>query len=278
MIVKLLRSTRNNRIERLWVEVGAQFARKWRAFFQRLESLHGLDIQNNAHLWLLHHLFLDEINEDCKQFCSDWNSHPISGMGHDQSPEDMRLLGRIEHGEYHDDCEGLDPAIIDKYYGIDNEGSEIEDDLQDSAESDSGSDSGADLEGIVQQWLFPQITLRIYSMSTTERITEDIRSQFHHAPVRVPKHENPFASEIQLNTFNECLVSCLEENIIPSGFGVLGEEWGDEGYPSFEILKSGRRGTRELRIPLPVDEWLPRAELWVQALVLMDSLLEIDTD
>lgn len=81
------RSTRNNRIERLWVEVGAQFAHRWRAFFQRLEQLHGLDVQDESHLWLLHALFLDEINEDCEQFCSDWNSHPVSGVGHDESPE-----------------------------------------------------------------------------------------------------------------------------------------------------------------------------------------------
>lgn len=32
-------STRNTRIERLWLEVGTQFARAWRAFFSRLEDL-----------------------------------------------------------------------------------------------------------------------------------------------------------------------------------------------------------------------------------------------
>ncbi|KAK7000661.1 hypothetical protein R3P38DRAFT_3616554 [Favolaschia claudopus] len=32
-------STRNTRIERLWVEVGSQFARRWRGFFLRLERL-----------------------------------------------------------------------------------------------------------------------------------------------------------------------------------------------------------------------------------------------
>ena len=30
-------STHNTQIERLWVEVGTQFARSWRAFFFRLE-------------------------------------------------------------------------------------------------------------------------------------------------------------------------------------------------------------------------------------------------
>lgn len=79
-------STRNTRIEHLWVEVGTQFARRWRAFFYRLERLHKLDPDNPVHLWLLHHLFLNAINEDCRAFCDEWNAHPISGLGHDQSP------------------------------------------------------------------------------------------------------------------------------------------------------------------------------------------------
>ncbi|KAF8131304.1 hypothetical protein K438DRAFT_839559 [Mycena galopus ATCC 62051] len=80
-------STNNTRIERLWVEVGSQFARRWRAFFYRLEALHGLDRSNPRHLWLLHFLFLDRINADCETFRAEWNCHPISGKGHDQSPE-----------------------------------------------------------------------------------------------------------------------------------------------------------------------------------------------
>jgi hypothetical protein len=36
-------STHNTRIERLWVEVGKEFARAWRAFFFRLERRHYLD-------------------------------------------------------------------------------------------------------------------------------------------------------------------------------------------------------------------------------------------
>ena len=79
-------STHNTRIERLWVEVGTQFVRAWRAFFFRLERRHYLDRSNPHHLWLLHFLFLDAINFDCQEFQKDWNAHPISGAGHDQSP------------------------------------------------------------------------------------------------------------------------------------------------------------------------------------------------
>ena len=37
------RSLRNQRIERLWRELGEQVAYQWRAFFLRLELHHGLD-------------------------------------------------------------------------------------------------------------------------------------------------------------------------------------------------------------------------------------------
>jgi len=81
-------STHNSRIEQLWVEIGTQFARCWRAFFLRLEKYHYLDRSDPHHLWLLHTLFLDNINHDCEEFRQDWNSHPLSGKGKggNQSP------------------------------------------------------------------------------------------------------------------------------------------------------------------------------------------------
>jgi hypothetical protein len=45
-----------------------------------------LDRSNSHHLWLLHFLFLQMINEDCKKFQESWNWHPISGRGHDRTP------------------------------------------------------------------------------------------------------------------------------------------------------------------------------------------------
>ncbi|KAL7278821.1 hypothetical protein ACG7TL_007838 [Trametes sanguinea] len=79
-------STRNTRIERVWVEVGNQFGLFWRGFLYRLERLHGLDPDKRGHLWLLHRLFLGCINVDCQSFQETWNHHPISREGKDQSP------------------------------------------------------------------------------------------------------------------------------------------------------------------------------------------------
>lgn len=86
-------STHNTRIERLWVEVGTQFVRRWRVFFQRLERLHSLDPNRPEHLWLLHFLFLDEINQDAADFQRVWNAHPIDGpQGGQKSPNVGRFF------------------------------------------------------------------------------------------------------------------------------------------------------------------------------------------
>lgn len=79
-------STRNSRIERLWVDAGINFVRRWKAFFIRLEDIHMLDVNNPCHLWLLHFLFLGMLDDDCREFQDDWNYHPISKRGHNQSP------------------------------------------------------------------------------------------------------------------------------------------------------------------------------------------------
>ena len=70
----------------MWVEVGTQFAIQWRAFFTRLERDHLLDPDKPEHLWLLHFLFLDAINEDCAAFQANWNNHQISRKAHNQTP------------------------------------------------------------------------------------------------------------------------------------------------------------------------------------------------
>ncbi|KAI5995479.1 hypothetical protein EDD15DRAFT_2165128 [Pisolithus albus] len=99
----MLSSTRNCRIERLWVEVGSQFARRWRAFFTRLENLHQLNPYDPAHLWLLHVLFLNDVDGDCQVFQAEWNCHPISGPDtNNKSPKDMRFLGQTRFGIYHE--------------------------------------------------------------------------------------------------------------------------------------------------------------------------------
>ncbi|KAI6047241.1 hypothetical protein EDC04DRAFT_2556783 [Pisolithus marmoratus] len=94
-------STHNCCIEHLWVEVSSQFARRWQAFFMQLENLHHLDPGNPTHLWLLHLLFLDDIDSNCQAFQAEWNCHPISVLDtNNKSLKDLWLLGQMHFGIY----------------------------------------------------------------------------------------------------------------------------------------------------------------------------------
>ena len=90
----------NIRIERLWVDVTLGFGQKWKNFFYQLEQSYGLDINNNAHTWLLQHLFLDALNRDAMQWAEAWNHHPLARRGERHiSPHQMYLFGLAQHGQ-----------------------------------------------------------------------------------------------------------------------------------------------------------------------------------
>ena len=46
-----------------------------------LESNHGLDVDKDAHIWLLHFLFLGYINIDADAWMRAWNMHTLSRQG-----------------------------------------------------------------------------------------------------------------------------------------------------------------------------------------------------
>jgi hypothetical protein len=88
----LLSSTRNTRIERLWVEVGRQFMQQWRAFFMRLERDYHLQRKESSHIWLLTELFLPLINKDCEEFVRDWNRHSINNTDAMHMTPNVRII------------------------------------------------------------------------------------------------------------------------------------------------------------------------------------------
>ncbi|KAF7318562.1 Integrase catalytic domain-containing protein [Mycena chlorophos] len=113
-------STHNTPIERFWVEVGSQVVRPWRAFLSRLEREHQLNADNPHHLWLLHELFIDQINADLKQFQAEWNAHPMGNRG-EISPEDARFLGQTSLGLYADDVRRIHPDVLQRYRNLQGE-------------------------------------------------------------------------------------------------------------------------------------------------------------
>nr|VWP01207.1 Myo-inositol-2-dehydrogenase [Ganoderma boninense] len=93
------RSVHNIRIEHLWVDLTAGLGAKWKAFFRDLEFNDGLDPDNEHHIWLLHYLFLDAINEDTIEWAEAWNFHKIATPGERQrSPRDMFFFGMVQLG------------------------------------------------------------------------------------------------------------------------------------------------------------------------------------
>lgn len=92
-------SVHNVRIERLWVDVTTQFGAKWADFFHHLEVHHGLDVNNRNHLWLVHYLYLHDINGEASMFAETWNRHKIQMRGQaTRSPIDMFYFDSITNG------------------------------------------------------------------------------------------------------------------------------------------------------------------------------------
>ncbi|KAJ7355285.1 hypothetical protein DFH08DRAFT_619234, partial [Mycena albidolilacea] len=116
------RGFHNIHIERLWCDVTRGFGCKWSNFFHTLELSCGLHPDLDAHIWLLHHLFLPGINQDATDWAQTWNEHKIWFDGEcTESPRDMFFFGMIQNGargfddlqDGDDDVENLDAYGID---------------------------------------------------------------------------------------------------------------------------------------------------------------------
>ncbi|KAJ7046261.1 hypothetical protein C8F04DRAFT_1206204 [Mycena alexandri] len=71
------RSVHNVRTEHLWADITAQTGATWADVFIILELHHVLNINSAYHIWLLHFLFLHQINEQLRFFIEAWNQHQI---------------------------------------------------------------------------------------------------------------------------------------------------------------------------------------------------------
>ncbi|KAJ8692156.1 hypothetical protein PTI98_009494 [Pleurotus ostreatus] len=257
-------STRNTRVECLWVEIGTQFGQQWRAFFQRLEDQHQLDRHNPHHLWLIHVLFLNDINTDCQSFQATWNAHPIGGRGHDNSPNDLHLTGRLQHGEYHDDCDNIPPEEITAAYGV-NSAETPSDPVQNNhLQHDGDEETDIETDGSDDE---EQHTWGAFE----ETLGAEYAANFLPKIVAAPKAVSPF-TENGGAVFAETLATIHQNRFLPQGFGICPEEWSSE-YPGYENLRVGKRGKKDIFVALPDAIWRPRAEFWVQGLHTMQTML-----
>ncbi|KAF9049378.1 hypothetical protein BDZ89DRAFT_941049, partial [Hymenopellis radicata] len=220
------------------------FVRIWRAFFMRLERLHRLDATNTAHIWLLHYLFLNDINVDCRAFIKMWNHHPISGLGGDQTPSDLEFMGRLKHGEYTQEYEDVHPELLDRYFGADIDSDSSDD--QRGAGSTGAADYLDDIEHLV---------------------AADQNANVQNAPVIPATKNSPFSTAETEQLFLDMIEDNEYQEVVPAGFALLENEWDEGGYEASEVIKM--RGGKQLKIPLPFDDWWPRAVKWSRSLSTM---------
>lgn len=93
------RSVHNQRIERLWYDVFHSCTQLFYHLFYNLEDEHILNVDNEVHIFCLHHVFLPRINHALSLFTNAWNNHPLSSMSN-MSPIQLWIAGlsRYPHG------------------------------------------------------------------------------------------------------------------------------------------------------------------------------------
>jgi hypothetical protein len=140
----------NQRIERLWRDLTSAIGNKWRGFFTLLQDYYGLDTHDHIHIWLLHHIFLDQLNDELLQWANVWNCHPIQERGGgNESPQERFYFGMLRCG-----LRGF-PAGLDleeetgrlDMYGVEGILSDQEDEEEEGVQFDVG------LPHVPQGWL-----------------------------------------------------------------------------------------------------------------------------
>ncbi|KAG2157542.1 hypothetical protein DEU56DRAFT_722171, partial [Suillus clintonianus] len=222
---------------------------------------HMLNPQNTNHLWLLHTLFLDNINQDCFDFQAEWNCHPIWGPDTNDNNlnfiQDLWFLGQTLFSMYHDNCEGVHPNIIAEYYGIHGCPASRQP-HQTGAGHPAGEEDNVD--------------------DPSSNIIESVNDQqwwyVHHEAVGVPSHRITFGTDKETQEqFFAVLAEVITKQITPAHCRLTPDEWEGEVYPVFETICAGQRGSKELQVSLTEPIWFHRVKLWCQALLVLTTFL-----
>jgi hypothetical protein len=84
--------------------------------------------------------------------------------------------------------------------------------------------------------------------------------------VPVSESRRPFSNDKSQETFFAVLGDVVKENIVPSGYGMMPNEWANGIYPVIEHVTVGQRGQKNIEISLIDPIWKERATLWIQGL------------
>jgi hypothetical protein len=78
-----------------------------------LEAHYALNVNLDAHIWLIHHLFLPSINRDAQQWTETWNNHTLARRGDaHRTPANMYVYGMVNNGTRGIQVAPEDPADI----------------------------------------------------------------------------------------------------------------------------------------------------------------------
>ncbi|KAG0696814.1 hypothetical protein DFH29DRAFT_1071949 [Suillus ampliporus] len=166
------------------------------------------------------------ISQDCSDFQAEWNCHPIRGPDtNDKSPKDLRFLGQIQFGVYHDDCKGIHPDVIEEYYGVYGN-------TMTRRQHQTGAGHPIDEEDSDNKEEPPNMT---------QAITDEQRHHIHHEAIHVPLQRDPFISDKTHQQFFVTLAEVVAEDITPCDCRLTADEWENDEYLIFET------------IPLPVE-------------------------
>ncbi|KAJ7448877.1 hypothetical protein B0H11DRAFT_1928910 [Mycena galericulata] len=162
----------------------------------------------------------------------------------------MCLIGKMQEGVYLDDCEGVHPNVIERYYGthgpeihreagqtgagqlddeeispplsdsgdIPNEetDSDPEEQMEDGASSSSaGDNSGEQSEEEPEEDIDSEDSEEENNLA--QHVEEAHAENFHHEAVPVPKHANPFDDKDSMQLFYDSLQAAIRDELVQSG-------------------------------------------------------------
>ena len=108
-------SVHNQRIEKLWLDVGRCVVSYFKDIFIYMENNGILDPDNNIDLLALEMVFTQKINKNLQEFSNQLNNHPLS-LQHNQSPLQLFAV----------DCSGylIQQQNVEEgdFYGVDDDG------------------------------------------------------------------------------------------------------------------------------------------------------------
>ena len=181
-------------------------------------------------------------------------------------------MGQLEYGIY-DDYDNVPVSELEAYYGVYSNaihrfpgqtgaGHPADEDLDLDSESDVDFNTNLDSHNDDNDWI---------NVERTEEAVAEVNINTYAEPVSVPDHNHPFLSDDsdEMRAFVVMLATYEASSYIPSGYGMLPEEWEDGLYPTIQVIPTGRRGSKQLEIGLPDTIWRSRSELWVRALDVM---------